>query len=81
MSKLVNIITVSVMMLAILLFAIVVVISYSQEVLIFGPYHQPPPGPSDEVFRPGGQPIPLTDEEIKARQAIAAGKPICNRNP
>lgn len=79
MSKTINVVTIIALILVTLLYGVFIIIAYNRKAFIFGPYNQPPPGPDDEVFRPGGVPTPVTPETIQARLDIVNSKQVCNR--
>ena len=79
MSKTANITIAAITIGILIIYGIFLIITFMNKSFIFAPYDPPPPGPEDEVFRPGGIPQPVSEEERAERLAIVTEPVNCNR--
>lgn len=78
MSKLINIILIIAFIIFLIIYSLFVYESYKKKKWLFKPYIQPPPpGGPNQVIRPAGTPVPLTEEEIQERQSILLTPSAC----
>ena len=78
MSKAINVILILGFIIFLIAYAIFAYESYKKKKWLFKPYVQPPPpGTANQVIRPGGTPVPFTQEEITQRASTLTTRTAC----